>query len=969
MGILDKLRPQPEWKHTDPAVRVAAVQQLADEAADDLLATLAREDADARVRRAAVERLTDSRVLTAVLRDDASDEVRAAAAAVLVNAVRDSQDEAAASTALEGLVDPRDLAEVAKTAVLEAVGHAALSRVRESKGLDAIARRSIHSTVRLEALRRMDEATELASVALKSEHKDVAMVALERLADDDLYDHDTIAAIATRARNKIVARRAKSVLRAREDAPPPPTAEELHEQGAALCRQVEALAQTDELHTVSDQLREIDVAWNAWRAAAGESAAESMIQRFGEAVETARARLAAHEQAQVEQRTRQAALAEATAAQRALCERVEQAEPEEAAQEVDAAYAAWSALPSEDDEVLASAEMEALQQRFEQSCEAARQRHVQWIDVKAWRQRVAVSLDIVEAHVESDAVADLKRRWTAARSEWSAIPDGWTDELRTRVDAIDARLRVRKADAREDEARQRRANLARLTQRCEQLEALAASDALTLKQAERGFRDVRTLLEGHDPVPTKRDHESLATRLKRSQQALYPRLHELREIDAWRQWANVKVQEDLCRRVEALNQVEDPEEVARQLRDCVTEWKGAAVVPRERAAELWHRFKTAHDQAYARCAAFYAAQAEDRKQNLKRKETLCEQAEALAASTDWLKMASKIVQLQAEWKAAGPVPRRHAQTLWKRFRGACDQFFSRRKADLAQRKEAWAANLERKEALCVQAEALADSEDFAAATAELGRLQAEWRKVGPVKKSRCEAIWQRFRAAGDRLAECHAEREELALADKVAGQEALCAELEALLPSGDAETSAPDGLSQQVQAVRQRWQEASAVRHRRSQAIASRFQEAVRRLVEVYPDGFKGTDLDPYKNRRRMEQLCDRVERLLPDAEQGSESGVSPAELLAWKWREKMAANTMGVHEDEGARRRAAAEEVKRAQSEWKRLTPPAGDAGRELAARFQRACDRFVTQTKRPSSKSRQAGQSSDAGRQLTVK
>jgi hypothetical protein len=62
MGILEKLRPLPRWKHADPAVRAAAVYDLGPDEHEALRA-LAREDADGRVRRAAVARLDDVEVL------------------------------------------------------------------------------------------------------------------------------------------------------------------------------------------------------------------------------------------------------------------------------------------------------------------------------------------------------------------------------------------------------------------------------------------------------------------------------------------------------------------------------------------------------------------------------------------------------------------------------------------------------------------------------------------------------------------------------------------------------------------------------------------------------------------------------------------------------------------------------------------------------------------------------------------
>src|SRR5207302_2540530 len=112
--------------------------------------------------------------------------------------------------------------------------------------------------------------------------------------------------------------------------------------------------------------------------------------------------------------------------------------------------------------------------------------------------------------------------------------------------------------------------------------------------------------------------------------------------------------------------------------------------------------------------------------------------------------AEEIKALQAEWKTIGPVSRGQEKAVWERFRAACDRFFSRRHDDLAQRKTAWAENLAKKETLCVHAEALADSTDWDTAASEIKRLQAEWKTIGAVKKSRSEAIWQRFRSACDR---------------------------------------------------------------------------------------------------------------------------------------------------------------------------------------------------------------------------
>src|SRR5262249_7763477 len=153
---------------------------------------------------------------------------------------------------------------------------------------------------------------------------------------------------------------------------------------------------------------------------------------------------------------------------------------------------------------------------------------------------------------------------------------------------------------------------------------------------------------------------------------------ELREADEWRRFANVAVQEQLCARMEALRALENPEEIARQVRDLQQRWRQAADVPRAQADALGRRFKTAHDLVWARCEARFPGQAAERAANLARKVALCERAEALADSITWIQTADEIKRLQAEWKTIGAVTRGQEKAIWERFRVPCDRFFTRR---------------------------------------------------------------------------------------------------------------------------------------------------------------------------------------------------------------------------------------------------------------------------------------------------
>ena len=65
-------------------------------------------------------------------------------------------------------------------------------------------------------------------------------------------------------------------------------------------------------------------------------------------------------------------------------------------------------------------------------------------------------------------------------------------------------------------------------------------------------------------------------------------------------------------------------------------------------------------------------------ENMEKKLSLIEQAEALKDSKEWKKTTEALIALQKQWKEIGAVPRKKSEQLWKRFRAACDEFFNER---------------------------------------------------------------------------------------------------------------------------------------------------------------------------------------------------------------------------------------------------------------------------------------------------
>jgi hypothetical protein len=540
-----------------------------------------------------------------------------------------------------------------------------------------------------------------------------------------------------------------------------------------------------------------------------------------------------------------------------------------------------------------------------------------------------------------------RRQFGVIRREWADVSGRAAppEDVAAAYAQAETAFGAREATAREEDQKVRRDALVRLQQLASRVEPLATREDLSLKAAERAMRDLRTTLAAMPQLPSKREYDEIVQRLRAAQTALVPKLQELREVASWQRWANVGIQEQLCEKMEALKAVEDPEQIARQVKDLQQQWRQAADVPRAQGEALWRRFKTAHDEAWARCEAHFAVQGEVRAQNLARKIALCERAEALAESTSWIQTAEAIKALQAEWKTIGPVSRGQEKAVWERFRAACDRFFTRRHADLAQRKGVWAENLAKKEALITKVEALAESSDWEATSAEIKRLQNDWKAIGPVKKSRSEILWQRFRGACDRFFARYAQRHDVAREERVTAREAIVAEIEALAASGEQ----PEELPVKVRAIRSRWSQELAARgvdRERAAALEERFTAAFARVTTQWPTAFAGSELDPESNRKRMESLVKRIEELaasLAGPPETADAPVSPTTMLAAMLKEALAANTIGGKVDHDSRFRAATEEVRQAQATWSRIGPVPDDIRRPLADRFQRAIRRIA--------------------------
>lgn len=958
MGILEKLRPLPRWKHADPAVRAAAVYELGPEERDALLA-LAREDAEGRVRRAAVARLDDVMVLADIAKTDPDDEVRLEAIRGLAGVAAEAEEVGRATEVVRQLLAlgrTKEVVIVARDSAVPEVRSAIIDLLEDAKSLGALSRHAQDSASRLRALARLPDGDEVLNVALKSEHTDAAVAALERI-----NDREALQAISQRARNKVAARRARTKLRAAEDvggadlkAGPSSRNEAVtmnaddRRRTADLLHRAEAVVAIADPDAASASLAETRLAWAEMQADVDVD--PRLTQVFEAACDAAREAIEERMRERAAEAERVQALAREQADRLTICHEIEALVGTDAADRIAELKVCWDGLPPMPSEYAAS-----LTRRFQDGCRAFEDRERRRLLAQAAAGRLETLATELEHLVASEQpLEEIIARWRGLRRDADVLRDhvSANPHAGERLERAIAAVEEREQQLQQRRVQQEQDNLKRLHQICRHVESLASMEHITLKAGDRALREIRSTLEERAPLPSKKDRQEVQSRLERARAALAPRVQELREADEWQRWANLQVQEELCREMEALSSEESPEVAGRKMRLLQARWKQVAMAPRIQGEAMWRRFKAAQDVVFTRTAAYFAAQNEERAANLARKQALCEQVEALADSTEWVKTAAAIQRLQAEWKTIGPVSRGHEKAIWERFRGACDRFFTRRQEDLKRRKDEWSANLARKEALCEKADALAESTDWESTATELRRLQAEWKTIGPVRKSKSEAVWQRFRTACDRFFERYKHRDQVELQGKAEARDVVIRELEALLPASPAEAGeAPAGLYETLQAARARWQQAPELPRPIQQEFAARYHQALGRLVAVWPDAFKGTDLDSDATRKRMEKLLARVEQLA--APQGRSANLSPAELLAQQWRERLAANTITggrSGETEESRWRAAEQEVRTAQAQWMRLGPVPPEVAGPLNERFQRACRRFYEQRRRAS-------------------
>ncbi len=296
-------------------------------------------------------------------------------------------------------------------------------------------------------------------------------------------------------------------------------------------------------------------------------------------------------------------------------------------------------------------------------------------------------------------------------------------------------------------------NLEVKTRLCEEAERLASEDDVVA-----AFRQLQNLhQEYRETGPVAKElREDLWTRFKNASTEINKRHQAHFETLKAAEQNNLEQKTAICEIVEGVDFAELTtfakwDERTQEVLALQAKWKTIGFAPQKMNVKVFERFRQACDGFFNKKAEFFKQLRDTMNDNLERKKSLCEQAEALKDSTDWKATSDKLTKLQKEWKTIGAVPHKQSDAIWKRFIAACDYFFEQKGKVTSSQRSVEKENLAKKQDVIVRLVALNTDEVAEDAAKQVRALMQEWNTIGHVPFKEKDKIYKEYRVAVDAL--------------------------------------------------------------------------------------------------------------------------------------------------------------------------------------------------------------------------
>lgn len=191
----------------------------------------------------------------------------------------------------------------------------------------------------------------------------------------------------------------------------------------------------------------------------------------------------------------------------------------------------------------------------------------------------------------------------------------------------------------------------------------------------------------------------------------------------------------------SINEWNDKTKEVMALQDQWTNAKGQIL--REEGKELSRKFWAALKTFFSNKGEFFKQLEAKREQNLKLKIELCEQVEAILESADESGASTdKIINLQKQWKQIGQVAEKQKESIFQRFKKACDGYFDRKRNKNSEVEKEFEGNLAQKLAIIAKIEAAAQAGE--GNLNDLNAYKTQWSAVGFVPKKDMQTTNKRY---------------------------------------------------------------------------------------------------------------------------------------------------------------------------------------------------------------------------------
>ncbi len=288
---------------------------------------------------------------------------------------------------------------------------------------------------------------------------------------------------------------------------------------------------------------------------------------------------------------------------------------------------------------------------------------------------------------------------------------------------------------------------------CERVEGLMLCESIndSFKQLQECHQHWKEI----GPVPQeKRDEiwerfKSTTDKINQIRRDHYAKIEE-------EQKANYDAKVAICEKMEEIvnepvNSINAYQKKSNEVNELFKLWKQVGPIHKKQSDEIWNRFKGSMNSFFDSKKEFFSKLKVQQMENYNKKLQICVEVENLVDSTEWKKTTDYIKKLQEEWKNIGPVPKRHSDKIWKRFRTACDAFFKNKSEHFSSIKGKEDDNLKAKQQVIENIKAYELKKDRNENMEAIRGFQREWMSIGHVPMKMKDALQKEYRDLIDGL--------------------------------------------------------------------------------------------------------------------------------------------------------------------------------------------------------------------------